>query len=174
MKQSIKGGLEYCSNGPMGVRSPMYKNRSKKGSENKWWDFSYVSKTIEKQGIEGGLGYCANGPMGVISPMSKTRLKQDIEVKWGDCSNAFETIEKQDNEIILGHCDNGPMTIGKSNFERGMTTYVHKNGKDLKYTSASQQRGCKQKRKNMIWAPHHPKANVGVVLIHQYYQQIIR
>ena len=23
-------------------------------------------------------------------------------------------------------------------------------------------------------SPHHPKANIGVVLIHQYYQQIIR
>ena len=51
---------------------------------------------------------------------------------------------------------------------------MHKNGKELKYTSASQQGGCKQKIKNMIVDPHHPKANVGVVLINQYYQQIIR
>ena len=51
---------------------------------------------------------------------------------------------------------------------------MHKNVKELKYTIASQQGGFKQKNKNMVVAPHHPKANIGVVLIHRYYQQIIR
>ena len=50
---------------------------------------------------------------------------------------------------------------------------MHKNGRHLKYTSTSQQVGCKQKRSIIIVAPHHTKVNVGVVLIHQYYQQII-
>ena len=51
---------------------------------------------------------------------------------------------------------------------------MHKHGRQLKYTSASHQGGCTQKRIIMIVAPHHPKANVGVVFIHQYYQQIIK
>ena len=34
--------------------------------------------------------------------------------------------------------------------------------------------GLKAEKKNMIVAPHHPKANSRVVLIDQYYQQIIR
>ena len=45
---------------------------------------------------------------------------------------------------------------------------MHKNGRQMKYTSASQQGGCTQKRSIMIVAPHHPKENVGVVLIHQH------
>ena len=75
----------------------MSKTSSKQGSEEKWGDFSNVSKTILKQGIEGSLGYCANGPMGVSSPMSKNRLKQGSEEKWRDCSNVSKTIEKQVN-----------------------------------------------------------------------------
>ena len=65
--------MGYCANGPMGVSSPMSKTRLKQGSEDKWRDFSNMSKTIEKQGIEGSLGYCANGPMEVNSHMSNTR-----------------------------------------------------------------------------------------------------
>ena len=38
----------------------------------------------------------------------------------------FKTIVKKDTEGTLGHCGNGPMTIGKSDFERGMTTYAKK------------------------------------------------
>ena len=57
----------------------MSKTRPKQGSEEKWGDCSYVSKTIVKKGIEGSLEYCANEPMGVISPMSNTRSNQGIE-----------------------------------------------------------------------------------------------
>ena len=38
----------------------------------------------------------------------------------------FKTIEKKDTEGSLGNRANGPMTIGKSNFEIGMTTYAQK------------------------------------------------
>ena len=41
----------------------MSNTRLKQGIEEKWEDFSNVSKTIVKQGIEGNLGYCTNGPM---------------------------------------------------------------------------------------------------------------
>ena len=58
--------------------------------------------------------------------MSKTRSMQGIEEKWGDCSNVFKTIDKQDTEGTLGHFANGPINIGKSDFERGMTTYAQK------------------------------------------------
>ena len=61
VNQSIEGSLGYCSNGPMGVSSPMSKTRLKQVSEDKYRYLSNVSKTIEKQGIEGRLGYCANG-----------------------------------------------------------------------------------------------------------------
>ena len=60
LKQIISGSLVYCANGPMGVSSPMSKNRLKQGIEGKWGYLSNVSKTILKQGIEGSLGYCAN------------------------------------------------------------------------------------------------------------------
>ena len=60
-KQGIEGRLGYCTNGPMGVSSPMSKTRSNIGSKEKWGNRSNVSKTIEKQGIEGSLEYCANG-----------------------------------------------------------------------------------------------------------------
>ena len=79
VKQSIEGGLVYCTNGPMGVRSPISKTSTKQGR-----DCFNVSKTIEKKGIKGSLEYCAKGAIKVISPMSKTRLKQDIEGKWGE------------------------------------------------------------------------------------------
>ena len=51
-KQGIEGRSGYCANGPMGLRSPMSKTRSKLGSEGKWRDCSNVSNTIEKQGIK--------------------------------------------------------------------------------------------------------------------------
>ena len=60
------------------------------------------------------------------SPISKNSPKQDIEGKWGDLSNAFKTIERQGTEISLVHGANGQMTIGKHNFEKGMTTYAKK------------------------------------------------
>ena len=65
------------------------------------------------------------------------------------------------------------MTIGKYNFERGMTTYAKKwkRAEIYKRKSAG---GLQAENKNMTVAPHQPKANIGVVLIHQYYQQIIR
>ena len=51
---------------------------------------------------------------------------------------------------------------------------MHKIGRQLKYTSASKQGGCTYKIRIRIVAPYHPKANFGVVLIHQYYQQVRR
>ena len=161
VKQSIEGILGYCANGPTGVSLPMSKISSKQG-----WDCSNVSKTIEKQGIKRGLEYCAKGPIKVSSHMYKTRLKQDIEVKWGYRSNVFKTIEKQDTERSLGHCANGQMTIEKSNFEKGMTIYAQKWKKAEIYKCKSAG-GLQAEKKNMIMAPHHPKANIGVVLIHQ-------
>ena len=38
----------------------------------------------------------------------------------------FKTIVKQVIEGSLGYCANGPMTIGKSDFEGGMTIYAQK------------------------------------------------
>ena len=38
----------------------------------------------------------------------------------------FKTITKKDTEGRLGHLANGPMTIGKSDFEKGMTAYAQK------------------------------------------------
>ena len=61
VKQGIEGGLGYCANGPMGVRSPMSNTRPKKGIEEKWGDQYNVYKTIVKQGIARSLVYCANG-----------------------------------------------------------------------------------------------------------------
>ena len=107
------------------------------------------------------------------STMSKNRPNQDIEGKWGDLSNAFKTIERQGTEISLVHGANGQMTIGKSNFEKGMTTYAQK-WKRAEIYKRKSTGGLQAKNKNMIVVPHHPKENIGVVLIHQYYQQIIR
>ena len=65
------------------------------------------------------------------------------------------------------------MTIGKSYFEVGMTTYAQK-WKIAEYIQAQVSRGvARRKEAAGIVAPHRPKANVGVVLIHQYYQEII-
>ena len=61
----------------------MYKTRLKLGSEEKWRDWSNVSKTIENKGIDGSLEYCANGPIEISSPISKTRSNQDIEENGG-------------------------------------------------------------------------------------------
>ena len=36
LKQFIDGSLGYCANGPIGVRSPMSKTRSKQAIEEKW------------------------------------------------------------------------------------------------------------------------------------------
>ena len=51
---------------------------------------------------------------------------------------------------------------------------MHKKGRQLKYSSASQKGDCTQKISIRIVVPHNPKVNVGLVLIHEYYQQIIR
>ena len=64
-KQGTEGSLEYCANGPIGVRSPMSKTRPKQGIEDKWGDCSNVSNNIVNQGTEVSLGYCANGPMDI-------------------------------------------------------------------------------------------------------------
>ena len=85
----------------------------------------------------------------------------------------FKTIETQATERSLGHGANGQMNIGKSNFEKGMTNYAQK-WKRAEIYKRSLAGGLQAEKKNMIVAPHHPKANIGVVLIHQYYQQIIR
>ena len=53
VKQGIEGSLGYCANGPIGVISPMSKNRLKKGIEKKWVDCSYVYKTIVKKVLRG-------------------------------------------------------------------------------------------------------------------------
>ena len=50
---------------------------------------------------------------------------------------------------------------------------VHMNGIQLRSASTSQQGGCIWKRSSRIVVPHHPQVNVGLVWIHQYYQQII-
>ena len=105
--------------------------------------------------------------------MSTTRSKQGIEDKGGYYSNVYKTIVNQGIEGSLGYCDNGPMTIGKSDFEGVIATYAQ-NGRYLKSASASQKGGCTEKRISKIVSPHHSKVNVGVVLIHQYYQPIIR
>ena len=63
VKRGIEGTLEYCSNGRMGVISPMFKTSLKHGIEEIWGDRSNVSTTIMKQVIEVSLGYCANGRM---------------------------------------------------------------------------------------------------------------
>ena len=65
------------------------------------------------------------------------------------------------------------MTIGKSSFITGLTTYAQKWKRAEIYKLKSAE-GLQAKNKNMIVAPHHPRVNIGVVLIHQYYQQIIR
>ena len=84
VNQSIDGSLGYCTNGPMGVSSPMSKTRSKLVSEGKFRDCSNVSNTIEKQGSKGSLEDCAKETIKVSSPMSKTRSKQDIECQCGE------------------------------------------------------------------------------------------
>ena len=56
--------------------------------------------------------------------MSKTKSKKGIKEKRGDRSNVSKTILKQGIEGSLEYCANGPMTIGKSDFEEGMTTYA--------------------------------------------------
>ena len=58
--------------------------------------------------------------------MSKTRSKKGIGEKWGDCYNVSKAILKKGTEGSLGHCANETMNIGKSYFERGMTTYAQK------------------------------------------------
>ena len=50
---------------------------------------------------------------------------------------------------------------------------LYRNGIQLLSASASQQGDCTRKRSSKIVAPHHRQANVGVVLIHKCYQQII-
>ena len=84
----------------------------------------------------------------------------------------FKTIEKQDTERSLVHGSNGQMTIGKSKFDKRMTNYAQKCKRAEIYKRKSAG-GLQSEKKNMIVAPHQPKANIGVVLIHQYYQQII-
>ena len=102
--------------------------------------------------------------------MYKTSSKQDIEEKLGNWSNVFKTIDEQETEGSLGHGANGQMNIRKSSFEKGMTTYAQKWKISEKYKRNSEM-GLQAKKKNMIVAPHHPKANIGVILIHQYYQK---
>ena len=48
VKQGIEGSLEYLSNGPISVSSPMSKTRAKQGIDDKWGDHSNVSNTIVK------------------------------------------------------------------------------------------------------------------------------
>ena len=62
-KQGIKGSLEYCTNGPIRVSSPMSKTRLKQDIEEKWGDHSNLFKTIEKQDTERSLGLGANEKM---------------------------------------------------------------------------------------------------------------
>ena len=173
VKQGIEVSLGYCANGPMWVSSPMYKTRSKKGIEEIWGDCSNVSNTIVKRGIEGSLEYCANGPIGVISPMSKTRSKQGIEDKWGVTTMCLRPLW---GKVLMEVWDIAPMgqwILGSQILKEGWLR-MHKNGRHMKYKSAIQQGGYTQKKSIRIVAPHHPKVNVGVVLIHQYCQQIIR
>ena len=105
--------------------------------------------------------------------MSKNRSKQVIEDKWGDRSNVTKTIVKKVIEGSLGYCANGPMEIDKSDFEGGMDTYAQK-WKTAEICKRKSSGGLQEEKSISIVAPHHPKVNVGVVLIHQYYQQITR
>ena len=54
-----------------------------------------------------------------------------------------------------------------------MTKYAQKWKRAETYKRKSKG-GLQAEKKNMNMAPHHPKANIGVVLIHQFYQEIIR
>ena len=67
----------------------------------------------------------------------------------------------------------GKMTIGKSSLKKVMTTYAQKWKRSEIYKRKSAG-GLQAEKKKMIVGPHHPKANIIVFLIHQYYQQIIR
>ena len=67
----------------------------------------------------------------------------------------------------------GQWLLGSQTLNEGWIP-MHKNGRQMKSASTSQQGGFNQKRSIRIMAPHRPKVNVGVALIHQYYQQIIR
>ena len=89
--------------------------------------------------------------------MSKTRSKQDIEENWGDRSNEFKTIDKEETERILGHGANGQMTIGKSNFEKGMTNYAQKWKRAEIYKRKSAGGVANRKGKKRLWLPTTPR-----------------
>ena len=74
----------------------------------------------------------------------------------------FKNIENQYTERTLVHAANGERNIGKSGLKKGMTTYAQKwkRAEIYKRKSAG---GLKAKKKNMIVAHHHPKANIVVV-----------
>ena len=105
--------------------------------------------------------------------MSKIRPKQDIEGKWRNRSNVFKKLKIKTLKELWYMAPMGKWLLENQVLKMGWL-HMQKNGEELKHRTTSQQWGCKQRIKNMIMAPHHPKANIGVVLIHQYYQQIIR
>ena len=106
--------------------------------------------------------------------MSKTRTKQGIEEKWGDCSNVSTAIVKQGIKGSLGYCANRPMTIGKSDFEGGMATYAQKWKTAEIYKRKSAGRLHVEIKHQDCGSPPPQVECWSVVLINQYYQQIIR
>ena len=84
-----------------------------------------------------------------------------------------KNIVKQGIEGSLGYFANGPMAIGKSDFEGGMTTYAQK-WKTAEIYTRKLAGGLHTEKKHQDCGAPPPKANVGVILIHKYYQQIIR
>ena len=110
---------------------------------------------------------------GVCSSMPKTRSNQGIEEKGGYRSNVSKTIAKQGLEGGLVYCANVPMAIGKSDFEGGVANCAHKWKTYDRCKSKSVGR-VPAENKHQDCGAHHRQVNVGVVLIHQCHQQIIR
>ena len=109
----------------------------------------------------------------VRSPISKPRLKQGIEEKVGDRYNVSKTIVKQGLDGDLRYCANMPETMGIQTLKKGWLP-VHINGIHLISERASHKGCCMRKRSSRIVVPHYRQVNVGVIKIHQCYQQIIR
>ena len=63
----------------------MSKTWSKQGSEEKWGNWSNISKTIVRQSIEGSLRYCANVPMNIG--------KYDFEGGVATCAQKLKTAD---------------------------------------------------------------------------------
>ena len=106
--------------------------------------------------------------------MSKTRSKQGIEEK--EEGIVPMCLRPLGSKALREVWDIAPMRqwpLASHNLKEGWLP-VHRNGRQPIYESAIQKGGCTQKRSRSIVAPHQTQVNEGVVLINQYYQQIIR